>query len=423
MTISNSRNSPAPQKRVLILGGGYAGVMAARRLAHRMKLYRQQVEITLINGSDQFVERIRLHQTASAQKLRHFTVPQLLQGSAVRFVQGWVTQIDPVAQTVTIHDRMNDQANAHMLEYDYMIYALGSTINLSNVPGVAENAMSVNDYQSSIDLKDRLAALSRANGQIVVVGGGLTGIEIATEVAERYPQLQVSLMTCEPFAEVYSPRGNRYIHQVFDRLKIQVLDHAEVTRVNQNSIEYTCSGETTVKRMDADAVIWAGSFAVPSLARESGLSVNERGQVIVDHHLRSVSYSNIYTVGDSASVDDAIDLIVDMGCKTALPMGGYAADDLAARLAGRPWKPFDYGYVIYCISLGRRAGLVQFYEPNGQPKNRVLTGWLGAKVKEMICQSTIWQMRHPGMLVYTTRPKAFRTGKQAVPTPLPGGAR
>ncbi len=143
---------------------------------------------------------------------------------------------------------------------------------------------------------------------------------------------------------------------------------------------------------------------------------------MVDRNLRSVSHPTIYAVGDAASPDEAIGLTVDMGCKTALPMGGHAADDLAARLADRLWKPFDYGYVVYCLSLGRRAGLIQFYAPDGQVKNRVLTGWLGAQVKELVCRSTIWQIRHPAYMVYTSRPEAYRTGQPSVSKPLPGGA-
>jgi NADH dehydrogenase len=419
---NNHQSADTPKKRVLILGGGYAGVMAARRLAHHTRSNREAVEITLVNGSDQFVERIRLHQTAVAQKIRHFTVPQLLEGSQVRFVHGWVTNIDPVAQTVTV----NDQANVRVLHYDYMIYALGSAINFSNVPGAAENSLSVTDYQHAVELQERLVSLSKTSGQnsrVLIVGGGLTGIEMATEVAEQYPQLRVSLMTQEPFAEVYSPRGNRYIHQVFEDLKIHVVDHAQVTHVNPNSVDYISISDGGSKQMAADVIIWTASFAVPTLARESGLSVNGRGQVVVDSHLRSVSYSNIYAAGDSSSPSEAIDQLVDMGCKTALPMGSYAADDLAARLNGRTWKAFDFGYVIYCISLGRRAGLVQFYKPNGQPRNSALIGWLGAKVKELICQFTVWQMKNEGMFFYTTRPKAYRTDSQSIKTPLPGGAQ
>jgi NADH:ubiquinone reductase (H+-translocating) len=417
MVTSKSVDNPSPKKQILILGGGYAGITAARRLAHRTK--GLSIEITLVNGSSQFVERIRMHQTASAHKLRAFNVPQLLQGTPVRFIQSWVTKIDPVAQTVNL--KVGE--NVPILHYDYMIYALGSAINLFSVVGAAENALSVSDYYSSVELQQRLMDLSQSSGEIIVVGGGLTGIEIATEVAERYPQLHITLMTRESFAENLSPRGQAYTRRVFEGLNIRIMDCTEVTQVNADSVDYTAADDANVRRMAADVTIWAGSFTVPKLARHSGLNVNAKGQVIVDSHLRSVSYPNIYAAGDSASPDDALDLVVDMGCKTAMPMGAYTADDLSARLGGRTWKPFDYGYVVYCISLGRREGLIQFYKPNGEVRNRVLTGWLGAKVKELICQFTILQMRHAGTFLYTRRPAAYHTGKQSLSKPLPGGAR
>lgn len=388
-------------KHVLILGGGYAGLMAARRLASQS---RQPVEITLINGSSRFVERIRLHQTAADGKLRSFTVPQLLEGSSARFVEGWVTGIDPEAQQVTV----NQADGTRQYEYDYLIYALGSTVDLSGVPGIAENAVSVSSYEQTLALKERLKALSRARGQVVVVGGGLTGIEIATETAERYPSLHITLMTRGKLGAQFSPNGEAYVRRAFDRLKIQVVEQADVQRIHPDGVDYLPEGAAHEKQIASDLTIWAGAFRVPTLARESGLAVNARGQVIVDAHLRSVSYGNLYAVGDSASPGEAIAMSVDMGCKTATPMGGYAGDELAARLAGRPWKPFDYGYPGYCVSLGRRAGLIQFYTLDGRIRNQVITGWLGAKIKELICRATVWQIRHPKWMVYTRRPEAAR---------------
>lgn len=393
-------------KRVLILGGGYAGLMAARRLAHHT--HRQPVEITLINGTSRFVERIRLHQTAAAGKLRSFTVPQMLGGARVRFVEGWVTAIDPEQQRVTVRLAGGPAGGTQYYDYDYMVYALGSIVDLSGVAGAAENALSVAGYEQTLALKDRLMALSRAHGQVVIVGGGLTGIEIATETAERYPGLHVTLMTRGRFGAQFSPKGEAYVRGVFDRLKIEVIEHTDVRRIHPDRVEYLAEGAADEKSLASDLTIWAGAFGVPTLARDSGLAVNARGQVIVDAHLRSLSYPNIYAVGDSANPSDAIGMDVDMGCKTALPMGGYAGDDLAARLAGRTWKPFDYGYIIYCVSLGRHAGLIQLYQPEGEIKNQVITGWLGAKIKEMICQSTVWQVRHPRWMLYTSRPEALR---------------
>ena len=83
--------------RIVILGAGYAGMTAALRLAHKTR--RLPVEITLVNGSATFVERIRLHQAAAAEQVRQRSIPKLLHGTHVRFVQGWAAAIAPQSAT------------------------------------------------------------------------------------------------------------------------------------------------------------------------------------------------------------------------------------------------------------------------------------------------------------------------------------
>jgi NADH dehydrogenase len=79
-----------------------------------------------------------------------------------------------------------------------------------------------------------------------------------------------------------------------------------------------------------------------------------------------------------------------MGCKSAGPTGAHVADNLARQLAGQPERPFDYAVPLYCVSLGRRDGLVQATAPGGAPTGRVITGRLAVWIKELICKGTVW---------------------------------
>jgi NADH:quinone reductase (non-electrogenic) len=382
--------------RIVILGGGYSGVMAARRLA--LKTSRQAVEITLVNGLDHFVQRIRLHQTAVNQTVSHLPMSHMVAGSGVRFMQGWATQITPENHTLTIQTAEGAQS----LGYDYLIYALGSYIDTSRVPGAAEHALSVSTEESTLRLREKLLALPQG-GRVVICGGGLTGIEISTELAEAYPNLNVSLITREDFGAQLSQRGQAYLRQTFDRLGIDVTDNATITRISPDQVEYAGGA------LDFDLCIWAGAFAVPTLARESGLAVNAQGQVIVDDHLRSVSHPTVYTVGDAANPSDAIGTPIRMACATAVPMGSYAADDLAARLNGKTHRAYDFGYAIRCISLGRHNGLVQMVEHDDTPKEQVFTGRMGAFIKEMVCRYAFWQVQNPRWMYYTSNKTAKHT--------------
>ncbi|MEZ4656285.1 MAG: FAD-dependent oxidoreductase [Caldilineaceae bacterium] len=176
---------------ILILGGGYSGVMAALRLAGRTR--RADAAITLINAHDHFVERPRLHEAATGVALRQRPLTQMLAGSNVRFVQGRALAIDPAANRVTV-ETANGQ---HHLPYAYLINALGSRVNRTAIPGVPEHAFTLDPdgALTTAALRQRLDALADQPARVVVVGGGATGIEAAAQIKHSHPHSQVTLVT------------------------------------------------------------------------------------------------------------------------------------------------------------------------------------------------------------------------------------
>jgi NADH dehydrogenase len=389
--------------RIVILGGGYAGIIAARRLAY--KTHGQPVTITLVNAADHFVERIRHHQLAANQPLPKHPMSRMLKGTNVHFTQGWVKHIAPGAQSLTIETADATQS----LSYDYLIYALGSFVDTSRVPGVAEYALTVSEETSAMKLRQKLLDIAPNGGHVVVCGGGLSGIETASELAEAYPGLRVSLLTRDHFGDQLSQRGQAYLRQAFNRLGITVTDQTNISRITATQVEYQGGS------LAYDVCIWTGSFTVPALAREAGLAVNSLGQIITDSHTRSISHPTVYAVGDAADVSAAIQTPIRMACATAYAMASYAADDLAARLQGNIHRAYDFGYTIRCISLGRHDGLVQIVDADDRPKERIVTGWLGAQIKEFICRSALWQITHAQLMVY---PRAPHSKRAAMPKTL-----
>src|SRR5688500_4017518 len=115
-------------KHIIIVGAGYAGLKAATRLARKTR-HDETVRITLVNGSDHFVERIRLHQMAADQPLKHIPIRDLLRGTSVQFIQGWVTQIQPDQKAIVVQKA----DGISRLPYDKLVYAAGSFINTSVV--------------------------------------------------------------------------------------------------------------------------------------------------------------------------------------------------------------------------------------------------------------------------------------------------
>ncbi|HEX6872114.1 MAG TPA: FAD-dependent oxidoreductase, partial [Micromonosporaceae bacterium] len=178
MATRRTSSSRAGGHRIVVLGGGYSGVMAAK-LAVRLP----GAEVTLVNVRDHFVERVRMHQFASGQRLPERPLADLVRDTGVRLVIDRVEAIDPARRQVRLR--------GGVIDYDLLIYALGSQADLESVPGVAEHAYTV----ASVDEAARLGRRLADARVVAVVGAGLTGLETSTELAERRPELTVTLIT------------------------------------------------------------------------------------------------------------------------------------------------------------------------------------------------------------------------------------
>ena len=135
----------------------------------------------------------------------------------------------------------------------------------------------------------------------------------------------------------------------------------------------------------ADVVVWAAGFAVPDLARRSGLATDGWGRVLVDASLRSISHPKVFAAGDSAWPTEPVGAgTVRPSAYTSTIMGAQAGGNVARDLAGKPTKPLRFGYLQQAVSLGRRDGLVQFTDGNDGPFGWVVTGRMAARIKESI---------------------------------------
>lgn len=359
--------------RIVILGAGYAGVTCAVRLARKRR--GRPAEITLVNGTDRLVERIRLHEQAAGRRPPEHELRGLLRGTGVALHVGYATSIDLEGHTVTVGDER--------LRWDRLVLALGSHTDVEGVPGIREHALTL-DAASTARLAARVPAVAASGGRLVVIGGGLTGIEAATELAERHPSLKVTLLTRGRVLAGWSEAARAHVARTCERLGIERREGVAVESIAADRVE------SSRGPVPFDLCVWSVGFAVPSLAREAGLAVNERGQVLLDPMLRSISHPHVYAAGDIACPVEPPGDPMPMGCKSAGPTGAHVADQLARQLAGEPEQPFDYAVPLYCVSLGRREALVQATGPGGAPTGRVLTGRLAVWIKELICRGTIW---------------------------------
>ncbi|MGH3719317.1 MAG: NAD(P)/FAD-dependent oxidoreductase [Pseudonocardiaceae bacterium] len=371
--------------RIVVIGAGYAGLATTVRLAGRLQ--PDDARVTLVNAAPGFVERVRLHQVAAGQRVPDLALRDAVRGTGVELVLGRVRSVDPDGGEVWV----DEPDGPHVLGYDTLVYALGSTADVEGVAGVADHALTVAGFDDAQELRSRVSALAAEGAVLGVVGGGSTGIEAATELAESHPGVRVRLLTGDELGGWLSPRAREHLRRVLDRLGIDVREGAKVVEVQPDGVvlaDGDCVG--------ADAVLWTTGFRVSPLAREAGLSVDGRGRVLVDDTLRSLSHPDVYAVGDAAAVPGPDGRELRMACATAIPTGRHAADAIASRLAGRRAAPLRFRYLLQCLSLGRRDGVIQFLHADDSARDGVLTGRAAALVKEAIVRGAAWTARRPG---------------------------
>ncbi|MCY1652622.1 FAD-dependent oxidoreductase [[Kitasatospora] papulosa] len=386
--------------RIIVLGAGYTGAVAAGRLARRLR--PEDVAITLVNAEPDFVERVRMHQLAVGQDLRTRPFSEMFADTGVELKLAKVTGVDVDSRTVTV-----DGANgAQELAYDTLVYALGSGWNTQGVPGISEHAHDITGRPGALRLRERLAGLD-VGEPVVVVGGGLTGLEAATEIAETRPDLDVALAVRGGLGDWLSPKGRAHVRMVCARLGVTVHENTSVTGVAAGHVT-TADGTS----LPAAVTVWTTGFAVHPIARATTLEVDGTGRIVVDGTMRSVSHPDVYAIGDAAMAMGPGDKPLRMSCASGTPTAWQAADSIAARLTGGKLPDMPLRYFNQCISLGRKDGLIQYVTADDRAVRAALTGRIAAVYKELVCKGAAWGVVNPllGMPTRARRLAQDRTG-------------
>lgn len=344
---------------VVVAGAGYAGAVAANRLARKMS----GAEITVVNPSSEFVERVRLHELIAGSGIATRPLREVLDDR----IELRIASIEKVGDgALTLSDGKS-------LEYDKLVYAVGSS---NHAP---EGTYAVGGLDTARAAHEKLGELA-PGATVTVVGGGLTGLEAASEVATERPDLTVRIVSDEFGASLSSGARTRAL-EVLRGLGVDV-------------VTGTWSPDDS-----ADLTLWAVAGQADTLASRSGLATDSAGRVAVDSCLRSTSNPNVYAIGDSASVPGS-----RLSCQAALPQGAAAADNLVRELAGKAAKPFSMSFVGQNVSLGRRNAVIQSAHRNDVPTRIWFGGRPGAFFKEQVCRGALWSAR-TGNALWVRGPK------------------
>ena len=361
---------------VVIAGGGFGGLYAARRLERRLP--RHSAQITLVADAN-FLLYTPLLPGAAAGSLepRHVVVPlrEELDWTEVRLAR--VTDADPTLNQLHVE---TPDGREEALRYDQLIVALGSVSRVLDVPGLAEHAVGFKNLAEAIALRNRaILHLEIAESltdpderrewlTFIFVGGGYAGVEgmaelqdYVADLLERYPRCRLEgtrwiLVEAEDriMQEIPLSLAEAAMRELRGR-GIEIRTGTRLERMDERSATLT-TGETVRAR----TVVWTTGVKPAPVIRELGLPLTAAGRIEVDATMRVAGRDNVWAIGDAAAVPDPAEGGTQASPPTAqhaLRQGKVVADNVAATLSGRKLRPFRYRTLGVFVDLGQHKAV------------------------------------------------------------------
>jgi len=368
-------------RKLIILGGGFGGLDVARSIG-KSGAARGYWDTRLIDKENFFQFNPLLPAVAvGAVETRHIVYPLRTMAAhrRIRFLKNKAMQIDLERRLVTLH-------NGLVESYDTLVVAVGSVTNYYGVPGAAEHTLCFKTIVDAMKLRARVVELFEMAEQaeseeqrrrllsFAIVGGGVTGVEVAAELTEmaretllpRYPGIRRSDLTVTIIESggrlvgAARPAHSAYVLRFLERRGVRVRLGSQVTRVEPRRLFV---GDEPV---EAFTILWTAGVCPPALVRELPLSHAADGRVIVDDRLRALdpkgaALEDVYVIGDCAASRRADGRYQPALSQTAIAMGHYVGGRLVRRARGLDTGPFTFHEVGYIISLGKHSSVLDLF--------------------------------------------------------------
>ncbi|UGQ27872.1 NAD(P)/FAD-dependent oxidoreductase [Acinetobacter calcoaceticus] len=377
-------------KRIIIAGSGFAGLwaaLAAQRAIH-LASQEQNIEVVMVSPSPNVGIRPRLYEAVLENM--NPDISELLGVVGVKFLAGWVNQIDVHQQSIEVS---TTDGNKQTLSYDRFILATGSTTFMPPIPGLTEYGFSVSTLEDAEKLDQHLKNLANkpanaARNTVVVAGGGLTGLETVTEMPERLRSIlgetDVRVVLVDSSTEIGAAMGDQaatVIREALTELGVEGKADLRVTALDASGVMLS-NGE----RIETETVIWTAGMRANSLTSQIAGEKDNLGRLIGDAYLHAPEVKNVFVTGDTVKVptDDLGNFNV-MSCQHAMSLGRVAGYNAAAELVDLPLHAYSQPKYVTCVDLGPWGALysegwdrqVQFIREEAKKiKQEINTIWI-----------------------------------------------
>jgi len=375
------RNSK-PTKRILILGSGFGGLYTALHLEKKLRR-EAAVEITLVNRENFFLFTPMLHEVAAGDlDLTHIVNPVRKLLRRTHFFNGNIRSINLKERRVVVAHA--DDNHDHELFYDYLVLALGSVTNFYNLPGLAENALTMKSLSDAIRLRGRLIKnLEEADFEcssedrsrlltVVVAGGGFAGVEtiasvndFVREAIEFYPKLTekelriVLIEATDVILPELGPELGAYARKKLARRGVQFLMNTAVKSVSND--EVNLSDGTSLK---TNLLVWTAGVSPNPLLEMLDCS-KERGRLVTNEFLEVEDFPGVWALGDCAAVPDpASGKSCPPTAQHAIRQGKVVAENIIAAINGGQGRRFEFKTIGALASIGKRTGVARIMGVN-----------------------------------------------------------
>jgi NADH:quinone reductase (non-electrogenic) len=367
----NTNYANASTRRIIIVGGGFGGLAAARELARTLG-GSQDVGVALLDSVNYttFWPMVPSVITSDVE-VRHVahSIRRVLTPLGVEFFQAEVTEVDLEARQA--------KTEKGTFSYDYLVLAPGSRTTFFGTSGAEENAMDIKGLRNALQVRnhviDCFEEAERLRGELpeglltfVFVGGGPTGVEAAADTHDLifdvlkgdYPNVdfgKVRIVLVNAGDHILQGVDSSLVHAATHRLaaqRIEVINDAKAKEVRPDAV-VLMDGRTIPSR----TTVWAAGIEPPPLVKSLDVEKDHRGRILVDEFLRVKSRSGVYAVGDCTSIDYDGPPVPALA-QAAEQAGKRAALNLAAEIEDEVPLPFRYRTVGQLVDLGEGSALV-----------------------------------------------------------------